>query len=160
MFDASTLGRMLEFMYTGLYNINPAEIDLASVGTACNDHIERLGQPHTPCKSSSGETNAGSTPVTSSMSTSSTLVAHAHVYAIAEYYDVAGLKTIAIEKFKAAAENFQIEHFIEVVKVIYSTIPSIDYNFRVELFTLIIDDFNTLLNNSNFITSLINKSNI
>ena len=122
MFDAGTLGRMLEFMYTGLYNICPAPIGLAS-----------------------------------SMSNSSTLVAHAHVYAIAEYYDVAGLKTIAMEKFKAA-ENFQIEHLIEVVEAIYDATPPTDHGLRAALSTLTVDHLDTLRNDGNFITALTDRS--
>lgn len=120
MFDAATLGRMLEFIYTGAYEVCPADVDLASTRTACGSDTERHGRSYTVGNSLSGETNPDAAPVKSSivtssepgMSTSSILVAHAHVYAIAEYYDVAELKTMAAEKFKAATKNFQVKDFV------------------------------------------------
>lgn len=88
------------------------------------------------------------------------LVEHAHVYGIAEYYDVIGLKAFAVEKFKAAAKNFQVEHFVEVVEAIHHTTLSADKVLRAELSAVTVDHLDILLNDGEFIDALVNRSSL
>lgn len=67
---------------------------------------------------------------------------------------------MAVEKFKAAAKDFQVERFVEVVEAIHHTTPSTDRILRTELSALTVDHLDALLNDSDFIAALADRSSL
>lgn len=59
------------------------------------------------------------------------LIIHAKIYAIAEKYFVAGLKELAMEKFKAACtSSWDDAAFPVAVNIVYQTTPESDLGLR------------------------------
>ncbi|KAK1084378.1 hypothetical protein LTR33_002695 [Friedmanniomyces endolithicus] len=89
----------------------------------------------------------------------SVLVAHVHVCAIAEYYDVTRLKDLAAENFKAAARDFEVERFIEVVQAVHQHTPAVDTGIRPLLSALTVEHLDHLLDDNDFVNAISHEEN-
>jgi hypothetical protein len=84
------------------------------------------------------------------ISTSPILVAHPNAHAIAEYYDVMTMKSVAVEKFKTAARRIQTENFIDVNEAVHRAPPSTDNTLRTELIVFAIEHLDVLVLDDGF----------
>ncbi|KAH6847105.1 hypothetical protein B0I37DRAFT_374303 [Chaetomium sp. MPI-CAGE-AT-0009] len=71
------------------------------------------------------------TPQESKSADCSNLTVHARVYALGEKYDIQGLKTLAIEKFKTEAKvHWNCDEFIRAVEEVYTSTIDQDRGLR------------------------------
>jgi len=86
--------------------------------------------------------------------TSTVLVNNSRVYAVADYYQIPNLKTLAAAKFSGAGAIWFEEGFVEVIEEVYHSTPSTDKTLRRLTCQLAIEHSRKLLNNAIFMTAL------
>lgn len=143
LFDYSTLRRLLHWLYHGSYEVDAASLQAEVVegsdkGLTNGNHATWF-PPHRSDNSKSSPIN---TPGKTTKQTRITnaMTAHALVYIAAEHYQLEGLKTISLQKFKDAKEDLSIEAFINLTKVVHANILSGDDPLRGELTEIMLAD--------------------
>ncbi|KAK5702905.1 hypothetical protein LTR97_003851 [Elasticomyces elasticus] len=95
-YDADTVERMIQYVYTQTY-----DVDKAGPSGAAEDMVKPAFHD------------------TTSADINDVLIAHARVFVIGDYYDLPGLKVLAVERFaEAATAVWKLEGFIDVIKEI------------------------------------------
>lgn len=127
LFDASTVQRMIQFMYTAAYTL-----DFVDTPKLCNEsgpddiqakkakrlaEVDRCGHP-TPVLYNDKATTPPPTGLAMSAE-SRKAIAHVSVWAIADYYDVQKLKPLAIRNFGSCKVSSPRE-FAAVTTVVYT----------------------------------------
>lgn len=118
VFDAETVQRMISYVYKREYDI-PTEIQVTV--PACSQ------------ASDTGDTDEGL--IISGVN--ATLIAHARMYGIREYYDLPTLKSMARERFAATDTlELEVDSFISVIQQVYKCSIEDDCELRRALRTI------------------------
>ncbi|KAH8663696.1 BTB/POZ protein [Tricladium varicosporioides] len=99
-FDARTVRRMVEFMYTKEYN----------------DRVEQVSE------NTGAEYQGSSSLLASTPTTTEILLCHVHMNAIADYYDIPQLKQLANTKIQPLLENtWSPDNFSDIVREVFNS---------------------------------------
>ena len=132
VFDCLSLERMLQFIYEGDYTVKaviPVEMDIDK-SRYLPPHLRKPAIPE-GIKTRQPE---------SLFTATSPMTAHAYVYAIAEYYDLPELKSLALQKFKDIEKISSVEDFLHLTTHIYGDAKTDDDQLRKELLSMLLDD--------------------
>ena len=82
------------------------------------------------------------------------MVNNSRVYAVADYYQIRNLKTLAVAKFSDAGAIWCEEGFVEVIEEVYHSTPSTDKTLRDLTCQLAVEHSRKLINNAIFMAAL------
>lgn len=125
MFSASALELMIQYMYKGSYN-------LAIFKSAPEESAAPIADSGTlPSPALSSDTSPA--PLSDYIRATTTGFAHTHieVYAVADYYDVPGLKDLALKKFSACQSAVDdMDDLMSLVHAVYKNTSQRDDGLR------------------------------
>ena len=90
----------------------------------------------------------------------SSLMSHVRVYALAEKYDIEGLKRLAAVIFDEIAEGLMCEEFPAIVAAVFETTPSGDRGLRDVVSRICADHIDEVLTNENWKETLATNGEI
>ncbi|KAI4264080.1 MAG: hypothetical protein L6R35_007314, partial [Caloplaca aegaea] len=139
--DPKTLERLLRYLYTADYDDNDVIVKATAEGTNGKEPVANAS--FTSSTSSARIDNATSPQVTrdasepekedeSTYHKASAIMNKAAVYALAEKYDIASLKSLAKEKFEDHCACFQwgIKNLVATLEFVYTSTPATDRGLR------------------------------
>jgi len=176
MFDALTLERMLQFMYTGDYTVNvtgaavDGQVDAdsqASNDYATSDEANPALPPHArrrTAKQLFAETlrqePEPAPSVRYQIAATDPAIAHVYVYAIAGYYSLADLKDLALQKYSDPSIAIDVDQFADVVEAVYSCTWEHDDGLRLETLNTALAQIEELMSSETFMQALAEASGL
>ncbi|KAK5122828.1 hypothetical protein LTR85_003743 [Meristemomyces frigidus] len=139
-FDALTLERMLQYLYTDDYTVTAA--NAGAEGTADN-------APPTDAEASSQAMVAVSEPTATIPA-----IAHILVYAIAVYYELPLLKSVALAKLREVAGAIEADDLASVILATYGNTGPEDEILRNEIAAMALSRMSELMASESFRTAL------
>ncbi|KAK5730471.1 hypothetical protein LTR15_000408 [Elasticomyces elasticus] len=131
-YDADTVERMIQYVYTQTY-----DVDKAGPSGAAEDMVKPAFHD------------------TTSADINDVLIAHARVFVIGDYYDLPGLKVLAVERFaEAATAVWKLEGFIDVIKEVYELTGPNHHEIREALRQIAVEHITELMQSDEFAGNL------
>ncbi|KAK5719629.1 hypothetical protein LTR17_015256 [Elasticomyces elasticus] len=122
-FDASTTGRMLQFIYEGEYSAGGSHIGAIGRLSRKDSKTEETGSSHSTMVKAQDTTEASSQALVlldeRQATSSEPAVAHILVYAIAMHFDLPALQDTALKRFEVRLGAIKAEDFSEIARVVY-----------------------------------------
>ncbi|KAK5108805.1 hypothetical protein LTR62_007779 [Meristemomyces frigidus] len=173
-FDADTVCRMLSYMYLGKYSVGKSgtvmRTTVHTVRDAYGDAQAMLkfqdekvdeGDDCTAASDdkSTGTFEAGSSAlqtITFATDLNECLIAHTHVWRIADYYDIPKLRKLAEEKFEQDATNYPMvtTRFIDVVEEVHKCPKSEHCGLHGKLREAAMKNIDKLVQDDDFMSEL------
>ncbi|KAI6813273.1 hypothetical protein KC340_g17926 [Hortaea werneckii] len=133
-YDADTVERMIEYIYTVNYGLPTA--------------------PTIRVPSYVPGGNGATTNDLAIIGVNAKLIIHARLYAIANYYDIAGLRDLAFRRFKQDIQTHNPEGFIYVIREINELVSKDETRLRGIVHDLCFRNIDTFANEGSFMTAL------
>lgn len=160
IFDVLTLERMLQYMYEGDYTVKAVTLEVGKENdcnepTGCDVDDRKCLPPHLRNVSAAATSCEERQIIVQTKALApNAKTAHVLVYAIAEYYELPELRSLAAEKFKTTNEALGIGDFLQLAKAIYWNTKTADDDLRKELLLMLMTNHSEWLVAEQFMGAL------